>query len=720
MLKFIFTAVLCTVAFSLFAQKGKKFNDTAFLEPVEVKAIRAEDNAPFAKSNLSKKDIEKDNLGQDLPFLLNQTPAVVVNSDAGNGVGYTGIRIRGTDASRINVTLNGIPYNDAESQGTFFVDLPDFASGANSIQVQRGLGTSSNGAGAFGASINLSTNEVNRNAFVALNNSYGSFTTYKNNLQFGSGIIGGHYTFDGRLSKISSNGYIDRAKTNLRSAYLSTAYVSEKKSLRLNVFSGKEKTYQAWNGVPEYLLDSLRTFNSSGTEKSGVPYDNETDNYIQTHYQFFYNQLLNSDWKTNFAFFFTKGRGYYEQYKAKQNLADYGLPDYFDGTNTIKKTDLLRWLWLNNDFYGSIFSLQYQKDKNRFTFGGGWNGYAGTHYGELTWAAVPEAVPSHYQWYHLTAYKNDLSFYGKFTRQWASNWQYFADLQFRKVHYRINGFRDNPSLQNSRQYAFFNPKFGITYTNKGWKAYASFAVAGKEPNRDDFEAGTAQQPKAENLVDLEWGFEKNNAHNSIGCGFYFMQYRDQLVLTGKINDVGAYTRSNIPNSFRVGIELQGKATINRWMNVSGNISGSENKIKNYTEFLDDYDNGGQQTKFYPKTTLSFSPAVVGSASVSFIPVKNGEAGFISKYVSRQYLDNTAQKYRSLNPYFTEDIRLSYRMENKIYKALDLVLQLNNIFNKKYEPNGYSFSYIYGGQTNTENFYYPMAGFNAMVGVNVRF
>jgi iron complex outermembrane recepter protein len=720
MKKLLLSTVLCTAVLILSAQKEKKFNDTTFLQPVEVLAIKAGDKAPFAKTDLTKKDIEKNNLGQDLPFLLDQTPSVVVNSDAGNGVGYTGIRIRGTDAARINVTLNGIPYNDAESQGTFFVDLPDISSSANSIQIQRGVGTSSNGAGAFGGSINVFTNELNKQFYASTSNSIGSFNTFKNNIQFGSGIIGKHFTVDGRISRISSDGYIDRAKSNLKSFYLSTAFVDAKNSIRLNVLSGKEKTYQAWNGVAEYLLKTDRTNNPSGTERPGDPYDNETDNYTQTHYQLFYNHQFNSYWTGNIAAFLTRGKGYYEQYKAQQKLSDYGLPDYYNGTATIKKTDLVRRLWLDNYFYGTIFSLQYQKNKTQLIFGGGYNAYDGKHYGELKWAAVQAAVPLNYRWYNLTAYKKDLSVYNKWIQQWSSNWQGFVDVQFRNIDYKIHGFRDNPGLEIKENYSFLNPKFGITYSDKKWQAYISYALAGKEPNRDDFEAGNSSQPKPERLHDVELGVEKKGTRYSVGANLYYMYYQNQLVLTGKINDVGAYTRTNIPKSYRAGIELQGKSKITNWMNLAANISFSENKIKDFTEYIDDYDNGGQQAKFYGKTDISFSPSVIAGGSINFIPVKKGEISLISKYVGRQYLDNTSQKTRSLNPYYLQNIRLSYLLENKIFKATDLILQLNNIFNKKYEPNGYSFSYIYGGDLTTENFYFPMAGFNFMLGVNVKF
>ena len=720
MKKLLLSALLCACVVVLFAQKEKKFNDTAYLQPLEVVAVRAGENAPFAKTDLTKKDIAKNNLGQDLPFLLNQTPSVVVNSDAGNGVGYTGIRIRGTDAARINVTLNGIPYNDAESQGTFFVDLPDFASSSNSIQIQRGVGTSSNGAGAFGGTINIATNELNKDFYAATNNSVGSFNTFKNNIQFGTGLLGNHFTIDGRLSRISSNGYIDRATSNLQSFYLSTAFVNENNSLRLNVFSGKEKTYQAWNGVAGYLLKPDRTNNPSGTERAGEPYDNETDNYTQTHYQLFYNRKFNPYWKGNIAIFLTRGKGYYEQYKAQQSFANYGLPDYNNGSTTITETDLVRQLWLDNYFYGNIFSLHYQKSKTQVIFGGGYNVYNGKHYGKIKWAAVQPAVPQHYSWYNLPALKKDLSVYTKWIQQWNSHWQSFVDLQFRNINYSIQGFRYNPTLKVKENYTFLNPKIGVTYTNKTWQAYLSYALAGKEPNRDDFEAGNNQQPKAERLHDIELGAEKKGKGYAFGANIYYMYYQNQLVLTGKINDVGAYTRTNIAKSYRAGIELQGKTVITKWMNVAANITFSENKIKNFTEYLDDYDNGGQQMKAYPKTTIAFSPSVIAGGSINFIPVKNAEISLLSKYVGRQYLDNTTQKSRSLSSYYLQDIRLSYLITHKIFKETNLILQLNNVFNKKYEPNGYSFSYIYGGDLTTENFYFPMAGFNFMVGVNLKF
>ncbi|MEY2918350.1 MAG: hypothetical protein RIS73_2064, partial [Bacteroidota bacterium] len=436
-------------------------------------------------------------------------------------------------------------------------------------------------------------------------------------------------------------------------------------------------------------------------------------------YQLFFNHKINDFWKGNIAVFLTKGKGYYEQYKANKKLADYGLPNYFDGTTTVKKTDLVRRLWLDNNFYGTIFSLQHHKNKTDFTVGGGWNGYDGKHFGEIIWAKVQAAVPANYRWYNLTAHKKDFSLYSKWTQQWTSNFQSFIDVQFRNINYAINGFRNNPSIVIKNNYNFVNPKLGVTYTNNNWQAYASYALAQHEPNRDDYEAGNTQQPKPELLNDFEAGIEKKKSNYSFGANLYYMQYKDQLILTGKINDVGAYTRTNIPNSYRTGIELQGKLMATKWLNVAANITFSKNKIKNFTEYLDDYDNGGQQTNFYPSTDIAFSPNTIAGASINIIPVKNAEVNLISKYVSRQYLDNTSLKSRSLNPYYTQDVRLSYLLEGKIFKATSIILQLNNVFSKKYEPNGYSFSYIYGGSLTTENYYFPMAPFNCMLGVNIK-
>lgn len=719
-MKKIFLAIaFVSLSFSVHAQDTSvhQLGDTLMLDNIEVTSIRAADKAPFTKTNLSKEQISKVNFGQDLPFVLNQTPSVVVNSDAGNGVGYTGIHIRGTDASRINVTLNGIPYNDAESQGTFFVDLPDVSSSVNSIQIQRGVGTSSNGAGAFGATINLSTNEVNKERYLELNNSFGSFNTWKNTLKVGTGLLANHFLIDARVSRISSDGYIDRATSDLKSLYFSAAYINEKSSLRFNILSGKEKTYQAWNGIPESYLHSDRTYNSSGTEKPGTPYANETDNYTQTHYQLFFNHKINTALGFNVAAFLTRGKGYYENYKAQQSFEDYFLPDIISGTDTISSTDLIKRQWLDNYFYGSIFSFQYHKNKTQLTFGGGWTEYDAKHYNIITWAQ--QGFPKNYKYYNAPAKKNDLNLYAKVMQSLGSGFTGFLDLQGRFIKYEINGFKDHPDLFIDEEYSFFNPKAGISFNRNNYQAYLSFSVAAKEPNRDDFEAGDNQVPKPEILYDAELGIERKNGLFNYGATFYYMYYHNQLVNTGKINDVGAYTRTNTPESYRAGIELQADARLEKWINVAGNISFSNNKIKNFIEYVDNYDSGPQKENIYHNTDISFSPNTVASAGINLIPIKNSEINFQSKYVGRQFLDNTSHVSRSIDPYFVENIKFSYTLLKKVGKEVNFVFQMNNVLNKMYESNGYTFNYISDGRFTVENYYFPMAGINFMAAVNIK-
>ncbi len=707
---------------SFIADADKTFSFTLgeneyFLEPLEVKAIRAADKAPFTKTNISKQQIEEVNLGQDIPFILNQTPSVTVTSDAGNGVGYTAIRIRGTDATRINVTLNGIPYNDAESQITYFVDLPDFVSSVNSIQVQRGAGTSTNGAGAFGATINLSTNELNEKAYGEINNSYGSFSTWKNTIRAGSGLLNNHFTIDARLSRITSDGYIDRAFSNLQSFYASGAFINQKTSLRLNIFSGKEKTYQAWYGITKDILETDRTYNPAGTERPGQPYNNQTDNYRQTHYQLFFNQALNNNLSLNIATFLTRGKGYYEEYKASQPFSDYSLNNVIINNDTITATDLIRQLWLDNYFYGQTFALQYKQPKDEITFGGSWTKYDGKHFGKIIWANI--GVPDDYEYYRFCAVKTDFNVYAKWLRQINVKWNLFGDIQYRHVSHEMNGFEDNPALFIKRNFNFINPKAGISYSYNGLLAFISYALANKEPGRDDFEASIIQQPTNETLHDFEFGIERKQTKYNWAATLYYMMYRNQLVLTGKINDVGSYTRINVPNSYRAGLELQGAVASAKWFSASGNITISTNKIKSFTEYLDNYDDGLQKTFTHRNTDISFSPSVIASAAINLYPIKNFEISLPAKYVGKQYLDNTQNELRKLDAYYVQDVRVNYKLQNILSNESNIILQINNIFNCKYEPNGYTYPYIYNGELINENYYYPMAGINFMIGLNIK-
>ena len=715
-----------------------------FLEPVEITAIRAGDKTPFTKLTLGAGQIARLNNGQDLPFILEQTPSVVASSDAGNGFGYTGISIRGTDASRINMTLNGLPYNDAESQAIYFVDLPDFASSTSSVQIQRGVGTSSNGAGAFGASMNFSSNEFQPLAYAEFNNSFGSFNSWKNTLKAGSGLIGGHFTVDMRLSHISSNGFIDRASSDLKSAYFSTAYISDKTSLRFNIITGSEKTYQAWNGVPgaklfgdsaqlqqEYLdnsgypgalyntpADSANLFNSKPRTYNYFLYPNQTDNYRQDHYQLFFNQELSSSLSGNLAMFLTRGKGYYEEFENSANYADYGLPNPVYGDTTLTTTDLIRQRWLSNYFYGGTYSLQYKNVNSSLTLGGGWTEYDGKHYGNVIWAAEG-SVPPDYSYYNVPAKKTDFNIYMKWQQQLGKRFSSFADLQWRQVNYWINGFDNNPSIIIFNHYNFINPKAGITYTEGPLQAYFSFARATHEPNRDDFETGISQQPVPETVNDFELGLNKRMPLASWGLTGYYMLYSNELVLTGKINDVGEYTRTNTPRSWRMGIELQGSIKPLRWLQASGNLTLSENKILNYTAYVDDYDNGGQIATNYPKTDMALSPGVIGSAIISFYPLPVLEISLPAKYVGSTYLDNTQSNQKKLSGYYVQQLRIIYSPKIKYTKEINFAFYLNNVFNKKYESTGYTYGYYSGGALVNENFYFPQAGTNFILSVNIK-
>ena len=717
MKKFLGTMLLVTVCQTLFAQSIQK--DSVQLPPLEVRAIRASERAPFAKQNVTKAEIQKNNLGPDLPFLLNQTPSVVAQSDAGNGIGYTGIRIRGTDATRINVTINGIAYNDAESMGTFLVNLPDFASSVSSIQIQRGVGSSSNGPSAFGASINLSTHELNEKAYFSTSNSAGSFGTLKNTIQFGSGLLNKYFTIDARLSNIKSDGYMDRAFSDLRSYYVSGAYIKGKSSLRFTTFSGKEKTYQAWYGVPASELATNRTFNPAGTEKSGDPYNNQTDNYTQTHYQLFFNHQVAKNLDLQVSNYYTKGAGYYEEYKADQNLSKYKIASttLFPIINT--QSDLVRRRWLDNDFYGQNISLQYKKNDEEILVGGGWSTYTGKHFGEVIWVEKANTF-SPKRYYDLPAIKKEANIYAKWQHSWATNFSSYIDLQYRNVRHQMNGFQNNPTLNINRSFGFFNPKIGYQYNKNGWVHYASYALGQKEPNRDDFEAGAATQPNPERLQDLEIGLEKRNKKTTWSANIYYMRYKDQLVLTGKINDVGAYTRMNVPNSYRLGIELMHNTIITDKLQLSSNVTLSSNKIESFTEYIDNYDNGGQDAFTRNNTDIAFSPNFIAASTLAYKPIKQFTLELQTKWVGKQFLDNSSLEERSLKAFANHDISASYEFAKKTGRSILVTARVNNISNQKYVPNGYSYTYVYGGETITENGYYPMATINYLIGITIKF
>ncbi|HTN38429.1 MAG TPA: TonB-dependent receptor [Arachidicoccus sp.] len=686
------------------------------LTPLEVRSIRAGDHAPFAKTNITAAEIKTKNLGRDLPYLLEQTPNVVINSDAGNGIGYTGIHIRGSDGTRTNVTLNGIPYNDAESSGSFFVDMPDMGSSLGSIQIQRGIGTSSNGAGAFGATINLSTNEVHELPYVSLSNSAGSYNSWKNTVSAGSGLIDGKFTADVRLSHVSSNGYIERAASDLQSLLFSTAYIGKKTTLRFNFITGKEKTYQAWNGVPAIIIDSIRNYNELGQKSDGTYYSDQTDNYTQTHYQFFITHVFNDKWSFNLASFLTRGKGYYEEYEIGAEYADYG----FTNPDTTS-TDLVRRKFLDNYFYGQTFSVQYKKAGDMIHLGGSWTNYDGGHYGQVIWTQNG-GIPKDAKYYDVPAYKYDKNIYLKWMHDFGPYWHLFTDIQYRNVWHKMNGFKDNPDLHIKRKFDFINPKIGVSFAKSGYNGYFSYALAGKEPSRDDFEAGQTHQPDREQLHDFELGIEKKTARYFWSANLYYMLYKDQLVLTGALNDVGSATRINVPNSYRAGIELQGGYEFSDWMNVKANIAFSRNKIDKFTAYYPNYDadwNSLDQIAEQVKNTdIAYSPNVVGAISLNIKPVNEVTISLDAKYVGKQFLDNTENKDRQLAGYYNQDLRVSYQLKGKWLKNVQLIGQIYNIFNTYYNTNGATYPEYDNGAINNYLYYFPAAPTHFMIGLNL--
>jgi iron complex outermembrane receptor protein len=715
---------------------------TILADEVIVQATRAPENSPTTFTNISAEEIRQKNFGQDLPFLLNQTPSVVVTSDAGAGIGYTGIRIRGSDPTRINVTINGIPYNDAESQGTYWVNLPDFASSVDNIQVQRGVGTSTNGAGAFGASLNIQTNTLRQEAYAEVTNSIGSFNTWRHTVKVGSGLIDGKWSFDGRLSKISSDGYIDRAGSDLRSFFVSGGYHGKSTLVKLNVFSGKEETYQAWYGTPESRIRNDRQGMLDYIERNGLSeadaqnllhsgrtynyytYDNQVDHYQQDHYQLILSQELNKLWNLNGALHLTKGRGYFEEFRPNDRFSRYNLPSVSIGDSVITTTDLIRRRWLDNYFYGATYSANYNSlGRLSGTIGGSWNQYAGKHFGEIIWARFAGNSDIRERYYDNDARKTDFNMYGKANYRFTDKLHTYIDLQYRRVGYLFLGFDNN--LRNVQQDAalrFFNPKAGVTYLlNNESNVYLSYSIGNREPTRDDFTQSTPQsRPRPETLRNLEVGYRKGGKNLSWGINYYLMDYKNQLILTGQINDVGEYNRTNIPRSHRTGIELDITARLLPILQWRGNAAFSSNKIKKYTEYIDNNDLEEQTAFHYSSTDIAFSPNVVTASTFSYVPVKNLGVHFISKYVGSQYLDNTSNENRMMNAFFVQDLRINYTLQTKLIKEMGLNLLVNNIFNTLYEPNGYTFSYITEGRVTTENFYYPQAGIHLIASVNLKF
>ena len=686
-------AIILALPFISFAQHT---NDTITLrkklDEVNVNALRASEKTPIAFTNISKSEIEKGNLGQDLPYMIALTPSIVTTSDAGSGIGYTGFRIRGSDPTRINVTLNGVPLNDSESQGVWWVNMPDLTSSIENIQIQRGVGASTNGSGAFGASVNLKTDGLNKQPYAITNNSIGSFNTFKNNIGFGTGLISSKFAFDGRLSKISSDGYIDRASSDLKSLFMQGSYFAERSVLKAIILSGHELTYQAWNGIPLNYLDTNRTFNS-------YTYENEVDNYKQTHYQLHYSKQINNLTNFNIATHYTHGEGYYEQEKLAENLLDYGIDNIFLSNDTISSTDLIRRKWLNNDFGGLIYSLNHKMKNINLIIGGASNKYSGQHYGNVIWAEYSSNANINHQYYWNKAEKLDYNFYGKLNYNYSEATSLYADLQRRSVDYTFEGYdEDGNAAEQQVNLTFLNPKFGFFHLlNKNQAIYASFAVANKEPNRNDYvENKAGDYPLHETLYDTEVGYKKNGERLILAMNIYHMKYKNQLVLTGEINDVGAYRRANIDKSFRQGIELEGMYKINNNITWDANMTLSQNKIENYTEYIDNWDTWGQESIEHQNTNLAFSPEIIWASNINYKISNNTNIDFISKYVGEQFIDNTSSEDRMLEDYLVSNLRFSYIFNSKIFKTAKLTLQVNNLLNNEYVSNAWVYRFISNG------------------------
>jgi iron complex outermembrane receptor protein len=697
-------------------------------DEIMISAAVAKSKTPMAYNNISGEEIARQNMGQDIPYLLQLTPSFVATSDAGSGIGYTNFRIRGTDMNRINVAVNGIPLNDAESHGTWFVDQPDLASSIENVQVQRGAGTSANGAAAFGATINLQTSTFNPDAYAEYKTAFGSFNTFKNTVLAGTGLINGKFTVDARLSKVNSGGFIDRASADLKSFYISSGYYTENSVLKAIIFSGYEKTYQAWNGIPTDLLSTNRTYNSAGeyTNENGVVqyYDNQVDDYQQDHFQLHFSHSFNQNLSLNTSLHYTHGSGFYENYKQDEDLADYQIPPVLVGSETVETSDLINQKWLDNDFYGLVYSLNYQKNKSDFIFGGGYSIYDGDHFGKVIWARLLGNAEPNHDWYKSNGLKKDFNTYAKYNYQMSEKINLFADLQYRNITYAIDGIdNDLRDITQEHKFNFFNPKFGVFYEpQQNQQLYLSFAVANREPNRSNYvDANPAgKQPVYETLRDWELGYNFKSSAFSFSANYYYMCYKNQLVLTGEINDVGAPIMVNVDRSFRTGIELQAGVKITPTLQWNGNTTFSINKVKDFIEYVDNWDTWGQESFELGTTDLAFSPNVMANSRFAFSPVNNLEFSFVSTYVGKQFIDNTSNDDRVLNAWFVNNLNAEYSLNTKLFDEIKLRLMINNLFNANYESNAWVYSYIYEGQRYKMDGYFPQAGTHFMFGVDFKF
>jgi len=711
-------------------------------EEVTVSASRAGEMIPGTYTVLSKKELASRNFGQDIPILLQNIPSAVTSSDAGTGIGYTGIRIRGIDPSRINVTLNGVPLNDAESQGVFWVNMPDFASGIENIQVQRGVGTTSGGTGAFGAAINIKTDKFSETPYANISLAGGSFKTNRQTLKIGSGRLNSNWFMEARLSWIKSDGFIDRSSSNLKSWYFTTGKKTKKSLFQVNVFSGSEKTYQAWNGVPSVKFnndsagidsfiawqwyDSTAASNlrlSNRNKYNYYSYSNETDNYKQSHLQVVYNRSLRKNSSFNAVLHGTLGKGYFENYERLADLSKFSVAPLIVNGQRVDFADLIHQRWLDNQFVGALFSYQTKNARTENIVGGAFNVYKGKHFGEVIWHEFIDDNAENISYYNNKSLKTDANIYWKLQYALNSRISAFSDLQLRSVYYQWFGPDDTgiPATQNT-DYLFFNPKAGVKFQkNTKESMYLTIGRASREPVRDDFvNADRKSIPKPEFMNNVEAAYKGSRGDWKYTFTGFYMGYKDQLAITGKINDVGGYTRINIPKSYRTGVEVEASVDIASWINWSFNVAISQNKIKEFTEFVDDYTLGGQKAFYWKNTDMALSPNRVVGSQLSIKFSKSVNVLFLTKYVGRQYLDNTQNEARSLEPYLLNDLVLHFNPKIKVFKSFGLGLMLNNIGNRIYASNGYSYSGIIHGYRRDFSFVYPQAGTNVMIKLDLGF
>lgn len=701
---------------------------TIMSDEVIISAIRATDESPTTYTIMDRAEIAEKNTGKDLPYILKSIPSIVVTSDAGAGIGYTGLRIRGTDLTGINVTLNGVPVNDGESHSVYFVDLPDLASSINDIQVQRGVGTSTNGAASFGASINIKTDDNNPDPYAEISSAFGSFNTLKNTIMFGSGMLKDKWKFTGRVSSITSDGYIDRASSNLKSAYFSGSYYGKNDIFKAIVLLGDEKTYQSWYGVPKDSLETNRTYNPAGEMYDNDGnflgyYDNQTDNYVQNYYQLHYGHQFNSRLNIASSAFLTTGKGYYESYKNDKKFSKYGFSDTIIGNDTITRTNLIQQKWLDNKFYGINLSANYTSGKLKLNIGGGWSYYDGDHYGKIVWAQVATLGQYDRNWYFNTGTKSDINLFAKANYKITEKINLYADMQYRTINYKIDGTHDDlHDLTQSHNFSFFNPKGGVFYNiNNEQNLYFSVGIANREPSRTIYrDADTSQTISPERLTDFELGYSYEANSFLVKANLFYMDYKDQFVMTGKINNVGTAIMTNVPNSYRTGIELIAGIKFLKIVEWKINATLSQNKIKDFVSYVDNWTTWGQEKQELGTTDISFSPNAILSSDISVSPVKNLKFSLFSKYVGQQYIDNTSNSQRSLDAYFVNNLNIYYTIETSFIKQIDLMLSLNNIFNEKYETKAWVYRYYSDDVEYEMNGYFPQAGFNFMFGVNLKF